>query len=126
MGGGVIKTWNDRWFELKSSALHYYKEEGGKYISTILLPGNNLYVYTNEGNNGGSNLKYLFEVCPGQDQKRMTSNHESYLLCANTQHEMENWVKAIRRVILSPFGGGIFGQRLDDTMRYDTRLDTKE
>ena len=30
--GGVIKTWNERWFVLKGSALHYYKEQGGKYI----------------------------------------------------------------------------------------------
>lgn len=26
---------------------------------------------------------------------------------ANSQNEMEDWVKAIRRVIWAPFGGGI-------------------
>ena len=36
----------------------------------------------------------------------MTSNHESYLLAAHSQTDMDEWVKAIRRVILSPFGGG--------------------
>lgn len=36
----------------------------------------------------------------------MTANHESYLLMASTQNDMEDWVKSIRRVIWGPFGGG--------------------
>lgn len=36
----------------------------------------------------------------------MTSNHETYLLMASTQNDMEDWVKTIRRVIWAPFGGG--------------------
>lgn len=42
----------------------------------------------------------------GGDRERMTANHESYLLMAGTQHDMEDWVKSIRRVIWGPFGGG--------------------
>lgn len=42
----------------------------------------------------------------GGDRDRMTANHESYLLMASTQNDMEDWVKAIRRVIWGPFGGG--------------------
>ncbi|EPQ12609.1 Rho GTPase-activating protein 24 [Myotis brandtii] len=41
----------------------------------------------------------------GGDRERMTANHESYLLMAGTQHDMEDWVKSIRRVIWGPFGG---------------------
>ncbi|XP_066089935.1 rho GTPase-activating protein 24 isoform X3 [Saccopteryx bilineata] len=51
----------------------------------------------------------------------MTANHESYLLMASTQNDMEDWVKSIRRVIWGPFGGGIFGQKLEDTVRYEKR-----
>ncbi|XP_006768727.1 PREDICTED: rho GTPase-activating protein 24 isoform X5 [Myotis davidii] len=51
----------------------------------------------------------------------MTANHESYLLMAGTQHDMEDWVKSIRRVIWGPFGGGIFGQKLEETVRYEKR-----
>ncbi|XP_008937744.1 PREDICTED: rho GTPase-activating protein 22 [Merops nubicus] len=40
---------------------------------------------------------------------------------ANSQNEMEDWVKAIRRVIWAPFGGGIFGQRLEDTVQYERK-----
>ncbi|KAL6043538.1 hypothetical protein STEG23_003206, partial [Scotinomys teguina] len=42
----------------------------------------------------------------GGERDRMTANHESYLLMANTQNDMEDWVKSIRRVIWGPFGGG--------------------
>ncbi|XP_064005665.1 rho GTPase-activating protein 24 isoform X4 [Pogoniulus pusillus] len=52
----------------------------------------------------------------------MTANHETYLLMASTQNDMEDWVKSIRRVIWAPFGGGIFGQKLEDTVRYEKRF----
>ncbi|XP_025906077.1 rho GTPase-activating protein 22 isoform X2 [Nothoprocta perdicaria] len=52
----------------------------------------------------------------------MPVNHEAFLLMANSQNEMEDWVKAIRRVIWAPFGGGIFGQRLEDTVQYERRF----
>lgn len=42
----------------------------------------------------------------GGERDRMTANHESYLLMASTQNDMEDWVKSIRRVIWGPFGGG--------------------
>lgn len=54
----------------------------------------------------------------------MTTNHETYLLMATAQNDMEDWVKTIRRVIWAPFGGGIFGQRLEDTVRYERRYGT--
>ncbi|XP_053559361.1 rho GTPase-activating protein 24 isoform X6 [Bombina bombina] len=54
----------------------------------------------------------------------MTANHETYLLMATTQNDMEDWVKSIRRVIWAPFGGGIFGQKLEDTVRYEKRYGT--
>lgn len=33
-------------------------------------------------------------------------SHESFLLMANSQSDMEEWVRAIRRVIWAPLGGG--------------------
>ncbi|XP_062269130.1 rho GTPase-activating protein 24 isoform X4 [Platichthys flesus] len=62
---------------------------------------------------------------PGADRERMTANHETYLLMASTQNDMEDWVKTIRRVIWAPFGGGIFGQKLEETVRYERRFGTK-
>jgi len=51
----------------------------------------------------------------------MTANHETYLLMASTQNDMEDWVKSIRRVIWAPFGGGESVRehaRLPDTKRH--------
>ncbi|XP_072921344.1 rho GTPase-activating protein 24 isoform X3 [Hemitrygon akajei] len=61
----------------------------------------------------------------GGDRDRMTTNHETYLLMASAQNDMEDWVKTIRRVIWAPFGGGIFGQRLEETVRYERRYGTR-
>ncbi|XP_063066683.1 rho GTPase-activating protein 24 isoform X2 [Engraulis encrasicolus] len=61
----------------------------------------------------------------GGDRERMTANHETYLLMASTQNDMEDWVKSIRRVIWAPFGGGIFGQKLEETVKYERRYGNK-
>ncbi|XP_013994375.1 rho GTPase-activating protein 24 isoform X1 [Salmo salar] len=117
--GGFVKTWHTRWFVLRGEQLYYYKdEEETKALGTILLPGNRVTEHPSNGDEGG---KFLFEVSAGGDRERMTANHETYLLMASTQNDMEDWVKTIRRVIWAPFGGGIFGQKLEETVRYERR-----
>ncbi|XP_026703234.1 rho GTPase-activating protein 24 isoform X1 [Athene cunicularia] len=117
--GGFVKTWHTRWFVLKGDQLYYFKDEDEtKPLGIIFLPGNRVIEHPcNEESPG----KFLFEVVPGGDRERMTANHETYLLMASTQSDMEDWVKSIRRVIWAPFGGGIFGQKLEDTVRYEKR-----
>ncbi|XP_038625196.1 rho GTPase-activating protein 24 isoform X1 [Tachyglossus aculeatus] len=117
--GGFVKTWHTRWFVLKGDQLYYFKDEDEtKPLGAIFLPGNKV---TEHPCNEESPGKFLFEVIPGGDRDRMTANHETYLLMASTQNDMEDWVKSIRRVIWAPFGGGIFGQKLEDTVRYEKR-----
>uniref|UniRef100_U3IEY8 Rho GTPase activating protein 24 n=1 Tax=Anas platyrhynchos platyrhynchos TaxID=8840 RepID=U3IEY8_ANAPP len=96
--GGFVKTWHTRWFVLKGDQLYYFKDEDETKPLVMQL----------------SSLA-------GADRERMTANHETYLLMAGTQNDMEDWVKSIRRVIWAPFGGGIFGQKLEDTVRYEKR-----
>lgn len=49
----------------------------------------------------------LFVTIGGTGEKdRAPISHESFLLMANSQTDMDDWVKAIRRVIWAPFGGG--------------------
>ncbi|XP_053548152.1 rho GTPase-activating protein 22 [Bombina bombina] len=66
-------------------------------------------------------------LCCCRDREHLSSgdkvavNHEAFLLMANSQHDMEDWVKAIRRVIWSPFGGAVFGQRLEDAVNQEAR-----
>lgn len=121
--GGFVKTWHSRWFVLRGDQLYYYKdEEETKALGSIFLPGNKVSEHPSSGEDGG---KFLFEVIPGGDRERMTANHETYLLMASTQNDMEDWVKTIRRVIWAPFGGGIFGQKLEETVRYERRFGNK-
>ncbi|KAI4884662.1 hypothetical protein NFI96_001753 [Prochilodus magdalenae] len=56
------------------------------------------------------------------EKERAAISHEAFLLMANSQNDMDDWVKAIRRVIWAPFGGGIFGQRLEDTVQYEKKF----
>ncbi|KAM4527035.1 rho GTPase-activating protein 22 isoform 2-T2 [Fundulus diaphanus] len=56
------------------------------------------------------------------EKDRAPISHESFLLMANSQTDMDDWVKAIRRVIWAPFGGGIFGQRLGDTVQFERKF----
>ncbi|XP_043914847.1 rho GTPase-activating protein 24 isoform X2 [Protopterus annectens] len=121
--GGFVKTWHTRWFVLKEDQLYYFKdEEETKPLGVIVLPGNKVVDHPCNGEDPG---KFLFEVVPGGDRERMTANHETYLLMANTQNDMEDWVKTIRRVIWAPFGGGIFGQKLEETVRFEKKYGNK-
>ncbi|XP_074128961.1 rho GTPase-activating protein 24 isoform X2 [Sminthopsis crassicaudata] len=66
-------------------------------------------------------FRLLKSTQPGKDQHQMTENYETYLFMANTQNDMEEWLKTIRRVIWAPFGGGIFGQKLEETICFEKR-----
>ncbi|NXT70198.1 RHG22 protein, partial [Chaetops frenatus] len=113
----IMKNWQQRWFVLRGDQLFYYKDEEetkpqGGFSTTrqVVELGKRL-----EG-------RFVFCLSGGAgDREKMPVNHEAFLLMANSQNEMEDWVKAIRRVIWAPFGGGIFGQRLEDTVQYERR-----
>lgn len=42
----------------------------------------------------------------GKGQTKVTSNHETYLLWAANDEERQKWIKDIRKVMYSSFGGG--------------------
>ncbi|XP_067828724.1 rho GTPase-activating protein 22-like isoform X1 [Heptranchias perlo] len=118
----IMKNWQQRWFVLRGEQLYYYKdEEENKPQGSIQLQGSQVNEFTANPEEPG---KHLFEIVPGGagDRDRMAVNHEAFLLMANSQNDMEDWVKAIRRVIWAPFGGGIFGQRLEDTVQYERKF----
>ncbi|NXB49628.1 RHG22 protein, partial [Leucopsar rothschildi] len=115
----IMKNWQQRWFVLRGDQLFYYKDEEetkpqGGFSATrqAVELGKRLRTPT-------SWLK--LPPCGAGDREKMPVNHEAFLLMANSQNEMEDWVKAIRRVIWAPFGGGIFGQRLEDTVQYERK-----
>ncbi|NXC85541.1 RHG22 protein, partial [Cercotrichas coryphoeus] len=113
----IMKNWQQRWFVLRGDQLFYYKDEeetkpqgGFSAMRQAVELGKR-----SEG-------RFVFCLSGGAgDREKMPVNHEAFLLMANSQNEMEDWVKAIRRVIWAPFGGGIFGQRLEDTVQYERK-----
>ncbi|NXE31974.1 RHG22 protein, partial [Ptilorrhoa leucosticta] len=115
----IMKNWQQRWFVLRGDQLFYYKDEeetkpqGGFSTTTQAIE---------LGKRLEDTKRDLYSLSGGAgDQEKMPVNHEAFLLMANSQNEMEDWVKAIRRVIWAPFGGGIFGQRLEDTVQYERK-----
>ncbi|NWY90704.1 RHG22 protein, partial [Loxia curvirostra] len=117
----IMKNWQQRWFVLRGDQLFYYKDEEetkpqGGFSNTrkVVELGKRLK---------GHPISPLARFSPSGagDREKMPVNHEAFLLMANSQNEMEDWVKAIRRVIWAPFGGGIFGQRLEDTVQYERK-----
>uniref|UniRef100_A0A4W5KQ23 Rho GTPase activating protein 22 n=1 Tax=Hucho hucho TaxID=62062 RepID=A0A4W5KQ23_9TELE len=56
----------------------------------------------------------------GSGEKDRSGLSESFLLMAKSQSDMEEWVRAIRRAIWAPLGGGIFGQHLEETMQCES------
>ncbi|XP_027014827.1 rho GTPase-activating protein 22 isoform X1 [Tachysurus fulvidraco] len=118
----IMKNWQLRWFVLRSDYLYFYKdEEETKPQGCISLKGSQVNELTPNPEEAG---RYLFEIVPGAagEKDKTPVSHETFLLMANSQNDMDDWVKAIRRVIWAPLGGGIFGQGLEDTVQYEKKF----
>nr|KAF6454716.1 Rho GTPase activating protein 22 [Rousettus aegyptiacus] len=117
----IMKNWQQRWFVLCGDQLFYYKDKDEtKPQGFISLQG----MQVTELLPGPEDMgKHLFEISPGGagEREKVPANPEALLLMANSQRDMEDWVQAIRRVIWAPFGGGIFGQRLEDTVHQERK-----
>ncbi|KAL7890003.1 hypothetical protein AOLI_G00022610 [Acnodon oligacanthus] len=101
----IMKNWQLRWFVLRTDQLYFYKdEEETKPQGCIPLHGCQVNELTANPDEPG---RHLFEIVPGGtgEKDRSALSHEAFLLMANSQNDMEDWVKAIRRVIWAPFGG---------------------
>uniref|UniRef100_A0A8C6TX38 Rho GTPase activating protein 22 n=1 Tax=Neogobius melanostomus TaxID=47308 RepID=A0A8C6TX38_9GOBI len=117
----IMKNWQLRWFVLRTEALYFYKDqEETKAQGCIPLQGSQVNELPATQDEPG---RHLFEIQPGAsgEKDRTGISHESYLLMANSQSDMEEWVRAIHRAIWAPLGGGIFGQHLEETMLYETQ-----
>ncbi|XP_028279506.1 rho GTPase-activating protein 22 isoform X2 [Parambassis ranga] len=117
----IMKNWQLRWFVLRTEALFFYKDQDeSKAQGCIPLQGSQVNeVPVNQDEPG----RHLFEIVPGGagEKDRTGISHESFLLMANSQSDMEEWVRAIRRAIWAPLGGGVFGQHLEETMLYEAQ-----
>ncbi|XP_017320199.1 rho GTPase-activating protein 22 isoform X1 [Ictalurus punctatus] len=122
----IMKNWQLRWFVLRTDQLYFFKdEEETKPQGCIPLHGCQVNELSANPDEPG---RHLFEIVPGvtgTEKDRSAPSHDAFLLMANSQNDMEDWVKAIRRVIWAPFGGGIFGQHLEDTVQYERKFGTR-
>uniref|UniRef100_A0A3B3CY63 Rho GTPase activating protein 22 n=2 Tax=Oryzias melastigma TaxID=30732 RepID=A0A3B3CY63_ORYME len=120
----IMKNWQLRWFVLRTEALYFYKDQDeSKAQGCIPLQGSQV----NEvPSNQDDPVRHLFVIVPGGagEKDRSGVGHESFLLMANSQSDMEEWVRAIRRAIWAPLGGGVFGQHLEETMTYEAQCGT--
>ncbi|XP_026164442.1 rho GTPase-activating protein 22 isoform X2 [Mastacembelus armatus] len=117
----IMKNWQLRWFVLRTEALYFYKDqEETKAQGCIPLQGSQVNELPANQDEPG---RHLFEIVPGGagEKDRTGISHESFLLMANSQSDMEEWVRAIRRAIWAPLGGGVFGQHLEETMLYEAQ-----
>ncbi|XP_051959152.1 rho GTPase-activating protein 22-like [Xyrauchen texanus] len=116
----IMKNWQLRWFVLRADHLYFYKdEEETKPQGCIPLRGSQVNELTANPEEPG---RHLFEIVPAGEKDKAAISHESFLLMANSQSDIDDWVKAIRRVIWAPFGGGIFGQHLDNTVQFERKF----
>ncbi|XP_054977766.1 rho GTPase-activating protein 25 [Sorex araneus] len=114
----IVKNWQHRYFVLRAQQLYYYKDEDdAKPQGCMYLPGSTIKEIATNPEEAG---KFVFEVTPASmDQNR--AGQDSYVLMANSQTEMGEWVKFLKRVAGTP-SGAVFGQRLDETVAYEQKF----
>ncbi|NXQ81049.1 RHG25 protein, partial [Nyctibius grandis] len=138
----IVKNWQQRYFVLKGQQLYYYKDEDDvKPQERDHALGHDLNTCTSARCPQPSSSIAPSSAPPGWvsgDQNR--AGQDTCVLMANSQAEMEEWVKSIRRVLGSASGGkvplakllgssnlsvlslAVFGQRLADTMAYEQKF----
>ncbi|XP_047670054.1 cytohesin 4b [Tachysurus fulvidraco] len=105
--GGRVKTWKRRWFILTDNCLYYFEYTTDKEPRGI-IPLENLCVreviYTRKPyclelynpNSKGQKIK----ACKTETDGRVVEGkHQSYMICASTAEERDNWIEAIRASI---------------------------
>ncbi|XP_072165637.1 rho GTPase-activating protein 24-like [Diadema setosum] len=123
--GGAFRSWQRRYFKVANDFMYYYaKEDDTRVLGYIPLRGNILKKHSHSPEEPG---KYLFEILPGKaNHGRLPGNHDSFLLWATSQAEMDEWIQVIRRVMYGRRGGGIFGQSLLDTITNESHTTTRQ
>ncbi|XP_066570342.1 rho GTPase-activating protein 25 [Amia ocellicauda] len=113
----IVKNWQLRYFVLKGHCLYYYKDEKDTTCQgSIMLQTSQVNELTSNADEPG---KFLFEIIPGGCGDR---ERDSHVLMANSQNEMEEWVKTIRRITGAPSSGAVFGKCLADTVQYEQKF----
>uniref|UniRef100_A0A8D2LGJ0 Rho GTPase activating protein 25 n=1 Tax=Varanus komodoensis TaxID=61221 RepID=A0A8D2LGJ0_VARKO len=115
----LVRNWQQRYFVLRGQHLYYYKdEEDLKSQGSVHLHGSTIKEVTATSDEVG---RFIFEIIPGASGEQNRAGPDSYVLMANSQSDMEEWIKSLRRVVGSPLGV-VFGQQLVETMVYEQKF----
>lgn len=112
----LVKNWQQRYFVLRGSTLTYHKDDKETTVQGVIqLRFSKVNELPPNSDDAG---KYLFEIIP-----RTTGDRERcpYVFMANSQSDMDEWVRTLRRVIGVPTSG-VFGKSLMDTVTYEQRF----
>lgn len=112
----LVKNWQQRYFVLRGSTLTYHKDDKESTVQGVIqLRFSKVNEVPQSADEPG---KFLFEIIP-----RSTGDRERcpYVFMANSQSDMEEWVRTLRRVIGVPTSG-VFGKSLMDTVTYEQRF----
>ncbi|XP_068576986.1 rho GTPase-activating protein 25 isoform X2 [Cebidichthys violaceus] len=112
----LVKNWQQRYFVLRGSTLTYHKDDKETTVQGVIqLRFSKVNDLPPNSDDPG---KHFFEIIPrtARDRERCP-----YVFMANSQSDMEEWVRTLRRVIGVPTSG-VFGKGLMDTVTYDKRF----
>eukprot|EP00039_Didymoeca_costata_P031077 m.33019 g.33019 ORF g.33019 m.33019 type:complete len:612 (+) comp8478_c1_seq1:348-2183(+) len=114
--GGNYKSWKKRWFSVRGYQMLYFKEKGDEKplgVITLAYPLDKEGVLTRE----------VVKLPDSQDTKQRPhsflikgkqSSQRTYMLCAESDEEVDKWIDVCIGVIYSPKGGGMFGCALQE------------
>ncbi|XP_034094292.1 rho GTPase-activating protein 25 isoform X2 [Gymnodraco acuticeps] len=112
----LVKNWQQRYFVLRGSTLTYHKDDKETTVQGVIQLR---FSKVNElPPNPDDPGKYIFEIIP-----RTSGDRERcpYVFMANSQSDLEEWVRTLRRVIGVPTSG-VFGKSLMDIVTYEQRF----
>ncbi|XP_062854186.1 cytohesin 4b [Trichomycterus rosablanca] len=107
LGGGRVKTWKRRWFILTDNCLYYFEYTTDKEPRGI-IPLENLCVrevsysrkpYCLELYNPNSKGQKIKACKTETDGRVVEGKHQSYMICASTAEERDDWIESIRASI---------------------------
>ncbi|KAG8440911.1 hypothetical protein GDO86_006590 [Hymenochirus boettgeri] len=113
-----VKNWQQKYFTLKGQQLCYYKDlDDTKPQGCLFLHRSAVNEVSCSPDEAG---KFIFEIIPGFSKDQNKPVPDPYVLMANSQADMDEWVKAIKKAAGFP-SGAVFGQRLADTIAYERK-----
>lgn len=120
---GVLRSWQEKWFVLNGNYLTQYSSDDETLSpqSLLFLKNHTVKEIAEPDTCSDDIQKFLFVISPSVDGSNLSlkSREETFTLAAKSPDERRAWVQLLRQVLYRDAGGGIFGQHLEDTLKYE-------